>query len=74
MLWLILRVTSRSQKPKGDWKGALSLFIYALAFSYAYIGLDTGSRPIRIRSTYICCRIDGCSRYRVGLFLNGGKG
>lgn len=28
---------------KGSWLGAVSLFIYALGFSYAYIQLDTGT-------------------------------
>ncbi|AOW85100.1 DMT family transporter [Vibrio mimicus] len=34
---------STPNKKAGNWKTALMLFIYAIAFSYAYISLDTGT-------------------------------
>ncbi|ENM5855243.1 DMT family transporter [Vibrio mimicus] len=34
---------STPDKKMGNWKTALMLFIYAIAFSYAYISLDTGT-------------------------------
>lgn len=43
MLWLILRFSAKSDKAKGNWKGATSLFLYALAFSYAYVQLEAGT-------------------------------
>lgn len=47
VLVLIVLLTQRkSAKPsiaKGSWRAASMLFIYAAAFSYAYISLDTGT-------------------------------
>lgn len=43
MLWLILRFRTQRKKAKGSWQGAVSLFVYALGFSYAYVQLDTGT-------------------------------
>ncbi|MFC4700606.1 DMT family transporter [Glaciecola siphonariae] len=34
---------SEQSKNRGSWAGALSLFVYAVGFSYAYIELDTGT-------------------------------
>jgi drug/metabolite transporter (DMT)-like permease len=36
-------VTHSSAKAPGSWVAALMLFVYAVAFSFAYISLDTGS-------------------------------
>ncbi|ENM5772224.1 EamA/RhaT family transporter, partial [Vibrio mimicus] len=36
-------LASTSEKKAGNWKTVLMLFIYATAFSYAYISLDTGT-------------------------------
>lgn len=44
-LWLVLRVRANPQ-PKasaGNWYGAVALFVYAAAFSFAYVGLDAGA-------------------------------
>ncbi len=45
VLYLIVKARSRTDKPesKGSWMSALMLFIYAAAFSFAYITLDTGT-------------------------------
>ena len=45
VLYAILKVNSKNQKPnsKGSWLSALMLFIYAAAFSFAYITLQTGT-------------------------------
>lgn len=43
VLWLLLSRRNETLKPSGSWAGALALFIYAAAFSYAYVDLDAGS-------------------------------
>ena len=45
VLALILAVSKNaaSATSKGSWTGGLSLFVYAITFSYAYISLDTGT-------------------------------
>lgn len=40
-LWLLVRAGQR--RPRGSWRSALALFVYAAAFSYAYLGLDAGA-------------------------------
>ncbi len=48
-LVIILLLTQGAKKPlqknasKGSWTAALMLFVYAIAFSYAYVSLDTGT-------------------------------
>ncbi|RMH85561.1 EamA family transporter [Pseudomonas sp. AOB-7] len=41
-LWLLLRLRTVRQPMAGNWPGALALFAYAAAFSFAYLQLDTG--------------------------------
>ena len=45
VLALILALSRNAGRAtsKGSWTGGLSLFVYAVAFSYAYISLDTGT-------------------------------
>lgn len=43
VLWLLLRRSGRNGAAGGDWISAGVLFIYAVAFSYAYIGLSAGA-------------------------------
>ena len=45
VLWAILKITrnKNSSPAKGSWWAGLMLFIYAVAFSFAYISLDTGT-------------------------------
>lgn len=42
MLAALLRLRSGSRPLAGSWPGALALFTYAAAFSFAYLHLDTG--------------------------------
>jgi drug/metabolite transporter (DMT)-like permease len=42
LLWILLSLRKRSRSKAGNWAGALALTVYAAAFSFAYIHLDTG--------------------------------
>ena len=42
-LWLLLRLRQGRRPVAGNWPGALALFTYAAAFSFAYLQLDTGA-------------------------------
>lgn len=42
-LWLLLRLRQGRRPVDGNWPGALALFTYAAAFSFAYLQLDTGA-------------------------------
>jgi drug/metabolite transporter (DMT)-like permease len=43
VLALLCRITSAgSVRNHGDWRGAVALFVYAIAFSYAYLSLHAG--------------------------------
>lgn len=42
-LWLLLKLRQGRQPMAGNWPGALALFTYAAAFSFAYLQLDTGA-------------------------------
>ncbi|SFW17465.1 EamA-like transporter family protein [Pseudomonas sp. NFACC19-2] len=41
-LWLLLKLRQTGHPIAGNWPGALALFTYAAAFSFAYLQLDTG--------------------------------
>ena len=41
VLWALVRW--RGQRPAGDWWSATALFVYAAAFSYAYLSLSAGT-------------------------------
>lgn len=43
MLWLLLAMRKRVRPTSGRWTGALALTVYAAAFSFAYVRLDTGT-------------------------------
>ena len=43
MLWLILRLRGGRRQSAGSWRSALSLFVYAAGFSYAYVSLPAGT-------------------------------
>ncbi|GGC91212.1 DMT family transporter [Halopseudomonas salina] len=43
VLWLLLSLRKRARPASGNWAGALALTVYAAAFSFAYIRLDTGT-------------------------------
>ncbi len=42
-LWLITRMRSGTNSTAGSWPSALALFIYAAAFSYAYVSLPAAT-------------------------------
>jgi drug/metabolite transporter (DMT)-like permease len=42
-LWFVLRAGRRDTHIGGDWRAALALFIYAIAFSFAYVSLSAGT-------------------------------
>lgn len=43
VLWLILRARGHALNDVGSWWSALALFIYAAAFSFAYLSLSAGT-------------------------------
>ncbi len=45
VLWIIVLARKRNSNPmrSGSWRGAGCLFLYAVAFSYAYLLLETGT-------------------------------
>lgn len=45
MLMIVLKFTARTKRSfaNGSWISAFMLFLYAIAFSFAYISLDTGT-------------------------------
>ena len=42
-LWLLLRIRGGSARDAGSWWSALALFVYAAAFSFAYLSLSAGT-------------------------------
>ncbi|MFZ5960760.1 EamA family transporter [Pseudomonas knackmussii] len=43
MLGLLLRLRGHAAQAGGNWRAAAALFVYAAAFSYAYVQLDAGT-------------------------------
>lgn len=43
MLTLLLKLRRRVASEGGNWRAAAALFVYAAAFSYAYVQLDAGT-------------------------------
>jgi drug/metabolite transporter (DMT)-like permease len=42
-LWLVVRVSSKTNSGKGNWPSAFALFAYAAGFSFAYINLTAAT-------------------------------
>lgn len=42
-LWLIVRMRGGKDEPAGSWTSALALFVYAAAFSFAYLSLTAAT-------------------------------
>jgi drug/metabolite transporter (DMT)-like permease len=42
-LWLVINTRRVSLTKSGNWPSALALFVYAAAFSFAYVGLSVGT-------------------------------
>lgn len=43
MLWLLVRIRRGAPAGKGNWPSALALFVYAAAFSFAYVSLPAAT-------------------------------
>lgn len=43
MLWLLVRINRRAPDSGGNWPSALALFVYAAAFSFAYVSLPAAT-------------------------------
>jgi drug/metabolite transporter (DMT)-like permease len=43
VLWMLMRCRGNRLQGSGDWKSASALFVYAIAFSYAYVGLSAAT-------------------------------
>ncbi|MBT8768447.1 DMT family transporter [Metapseudomonas boanensis] len=57
MLWLLLRLRRQPLKATGNWRAAAALFVYAAAFSYAYLQLDAGSGALLLFGAVQLCMI-----------------
>jgi len=42
-LWILVQASSKHRAPGGSWRSAFALLAYAIAFSFAYVGLTTGT-------------------------------
>lgn len=42
-LWLLVRISRGARRLSGDWPSALALLAYAVAFTFAYVGLTAGT-------------------------------
>jgi drug/metabolite transporter (DMT)-like permease len=49
-LWLITRMRGISLNKSGNWPSALALFVYAAAFSFAYVSLPAGTGALLLFS------------------------
>lgn len=43
VLWIMLSAGRREVRIGGDWRAAFALFVYAITFSFAYMGLTAGT-------------------------------
>jgi drug/metabolite transporter (DMT)-like permease len=43
MLWIMVRVRGGTWATQGNWRSALTLIAYAIAFSFAYVGLSAAT-------------------------------
>src|SRR2546430_5519246 len=42
-LWILVQVSRKHRAAGGNWPSAFALLAYAIAFSFAYVGLTTGT-------------------------------
>jgi len=42
-LWLLVRIGRSDRGLRGDWPSAMALLVYAVAFTFAYVGLTAGT-------------------------------
>jgi drug/metabolite transporter (DMT)-like permease len=43
VLWLVLALQQRVRQMEGSWMGAVALFVYAIAFAFAYAAIPAGT-------------------------------
>ena len=69
MLWLLIRYRRGSHQVGGNWTSALALFVYAAAFSFAYVTLPTGAGALllfgAVQATMILAGLRGGERFTV---------
>lgn len=58
VLWLVTRKLRSNRAGAGNWPSALALFVYAAAFSFAYVSLPTATGALllfgAVQATMIC--------------------
>lgn len=58
VLWLIVTIRFNKQSAGGNWTSGFALFVYAAAFSFAYIGLTAASGALllfgAVQATMLC--------------------
>jgi drug/metabolite transporter (DMT)-like permease len=58
VLWVIIRLTGEKIGAAGSWYSALALFVYAAAFSFAYVSLSAATGALllfgAVQTTMIC--------------------
>ncbi|MNF53090.1 EamA-like transporter family protein [compost metagenome] len=57
MLWLLLRLRREPLAATGNWRAAAALFVYAAAFSYAYLQLDAGTGALLLFGAVQLCMV-----------------
>jgi drug/metabolite transporter (DMT)-like permease len=70
MLWLIVKLRKGAWRDTGNWPSALALFVYAAAFSFAYVNLSAGTGALllfgAVQATMILWGLRRGERLRVG--------
>lgn len=72
VLWLIVRVRAGHATPLGSWPSAFALFVYAAAFSFAYVSLTAATGALLLFGAVQATMI-GYGLWR-GEHLNGRQG
>lgn len=57
MLWLLLRLRRQPLAATGNWRAAAALFVYAAAFSCAYLQLDAGAGALLLFGAVQLCMV-----------------
>ncbi len=67
MLWLLIRCRHGSNQVSGNWTSAFALFVYAAAFSFAYVTLAAGAGALllfgAVQATMILAGLRGGERF-----------
>ncbi|WP_109480532.1 DMT family transporter [Paraburkholderia sp. C35] len=69
VLWIVLRSRGKARAVEGNWLSAFALFVYAAAFSFAYVSLAAGSGALllfgAVQATMIGYALSRGERLRV---------